>query len=92
MSWAIEPDSNVVEAETPVGLIKGHAYSITDVRLIRIQTPRVSGKIPMVRIKNPWGNEAEWNGAWGDKSPEWQYIPDEEKEKTGQTFNPDWEF
>ncbi|XP_065562636.1 calpain-A-like isoform X3 [Artemia franciscana] len=92
MSCAIEPDPNVVEAETAVGLIKGHAYSITDVRLISIQTPRVSGKIPMVRIRNPWGNEAEWNGAWSDKSPEWQYIPDEEKESIGLTFNTDGEF
>ncbi|KAK2714408.1 hypothetical protein QYM36_008839 [Artemia franciscana] len=49
--------------------------------LIRAQTPRVSGKIPMVRKRNPWGNEAEWNGAWSDKSSEWQYIPDEEKKK-----------
>lgn len=25
------------------------------------------GKIPLVRIRNPWGNEFEWKGAWGDK-------------------------
>ena len=34
---------------------------------VEIQTPRVSGKIPMMRVRNPWGNEAEWKGAWSDK-------------------------
>ena len=21
----------------------------------------------LIRIRNPWGNEKEWNGPWGDK-------------------------
>lgn len=46
----------------------------------------------MVRIRNPWGNEAEWNGAWSDGSPEWRYIPDEEKAHLGITFDQDGEF
>ena len=58
----------------------------------RIETPRVSGEIPLVRIRNPWGNEAEWNGAWSDGSAEWQYIPDEEKENLGINFEQDGEF
>ena len=57
----------MLEAETPLGLIKGHAYSITSVKLMNIQTPRMNGQIPMVRIRNPWGNEAEWRGAWSDQ-------------------------
>ena len=32
-----------------------------------IETPNMSGKIPMVRIRNPWGNEAEWKGRWSDQ-------------------------
>lgn len=32
-----------------------------------IETPTMSGKIPMVRIRNPWGNEAEWKGRWSDQ-------------------------
>jgi calpain len=56
-----------VEAETPEGLIKGHAYSITKVKYLDIQTPKSSGKIPLIRIRNPWGNEAEWTGPWSDK-------------------------
>lgn len=50
MGCSIEPDPSVLEAETPQGLIKGHAYSITKVELMDIQTPNRSGKIPMVRL------------------------------------------
>ncbi|KAH9642446.1 hypothetical protein HF086_007578 [Spodoptera exigua] len=64
---SIEPDPNILEAETPAGLIRGHAYSITKVKYVDIETPGRSGKIPLLRLRNPWGNEAEWNGPWSDK-------------------------
>lgn len=50
MGCSIEPDPNVLEAETREGLIKGHAYSITKVELMDIITPNTSGKIPMVSV------------------------------------------
>ena len=34
---------------------------------MEINTGRRTGAIPMVRVRNPWGNDAEWNGAWSDK-------------------------
>ena len=37
---------------------------------VNIQTSRMQGKIPLVRVRNPWGNEREWTGAWSDESPE----------------------
>ena len=63
----LQPDPNVLEAETPAGLIRGHAYSVTRVKYVDIETPGRAGKIPLLRLRNPWGNEAEWNGAWSDK-------------------------
>lgn len=60
-------EASQMEAVLPNGLIKGHAYSITSVKLVQVDTVRVQGRIPLVRIRNPWGNEAEWNGAWSDK-------------------------
>ena len=71
----LQPDPNILEAQTPEGLIKGHAYSITKVKYVDIHTPRSSGKIPLIRVRNPWGNEAEWNGAWSDK---WVNVTDNE--------------
>lgn len=90
--FLLQPDPNVVEARCDNGLVRGHAYSITRIKYCDIQTPRVSGKIPLVRIRNPWGNEAEWVGPWSDKSQEWQFIPPEEKEEIGLTFEHDGEF
>ncbi|XP_076548858.1 calpain A isoform X4 [Osmia lignaria lignaria] len=92
MGCSIEPDPNVLEAETPQGLIRGHAYSITRVKHVEIQTPNQYGRIPLLRLRNPWGNEAEWNGPWSDQSPEWRFIPDHEKEELGLTFDMDGEF
>lgn len=92
MGCSIEPDPHTSEAETPQGLIRGHAYSITKAQMVDIVTPKVSGKIPMLRLRNPWGNEAEWSGAFSDKSQEWQFIPDEDKEELGLVFDNDGEF
>ncbi|GAB0096124.1 Calpain-B [Sergentomyia squamirostris] len=92
MGCSLEPDPQVLEAETSEGLIRGHAYSITKVQMVDIVTPNTSGKIPLVRLRNPWGNEAEWNGAWSDQSPEWRYIPDHVKEQIGLNFDVDGEF
>ncbi|XP_049291836.1 calpain-B-like isoform X2 [Anopheles funestus] len=89
---SIEADPHVLEAETSEGLIRGHAYSITKIQLVDIETPGRSGKIPLIRLRNPWGNEAEWNGPWSDKSPEWRYIPDEQKQELGLNFDHDGEF
>ncbi|XP_039279357.1 calpain-A isoform X2 [Nilaparvata lugens] len=92
MGCSIEADPNVLEAQTPEGLVKGHAYSITRIKLVDIATPNKTGKIPLLRLRNPWGNEAEWNGAWSDKSPEWRFIPESEKQEIGLTFSEDGEF
>ncbi|XP_067627682.1 calpain-A [Eurosta solidaginis] len=92
MGCSLEPDPNVLEAETREGLIRGHAYSITKVCLIDIAVPNRQGKIPMIRMRNPWGNEAEWNGPWSDSSPEWRYIPEDQKHEIGLTFDRDGEF
>ncbi|XP_056638160.1 calpain-A-like isoform X1 [Diorhabda sublineata] len=92
MGCSIEPDPNVLEAHTPQGLIRGHAYSITRVKYVEIHTPNVSGKIPLLRLRNPWGNEDEWNGPWSDEAPEWRFISQEEKEELGLTFDKDGEF
>ncbi|KAK6028837.1 calpain family cysteine protease [Ostertagia ostertagi] len=54
---SIEADPNVWEAKLPNGLVKGHAYSITGMRIVN--GPR--GQVCLMRIRNPWGNEQNIN-------------------------------
>ncbi|KAK2154313.1 hypothetical protein LSH36_271g04040 [Paralvinella palmiformis] len=67
MGCSIDASPDQMEAQLDNGLIIGHAYSITSVRYVEVQTARVSGKIPMLRIRNPWGDSHEWKGAWSDE-------------------------
>jgi len=92
MGCSIDANPNELEAELANGLIMGHAYSITSVQMVDIQTSRKKGSLPMVRIRNPWGNECEWKGAWSDKSAEWKYISEDERKEIGLTFSDDGEF
>ena len=45
-----------------------------------------------MRVRNPWGNETEWNGTWTDGADEWSYITEEEKEILGISFDHDGEW
>ncbi|KAI8788603.1 calpain-B isoform X10, partial [Biomphalaria glabrata] len=59
---------------------------------VDIQTARWKDNIPLVRVRNPWGNGKEWKGAWSDGSKEWSLLTEEEKWKHGITFSDDGEF
>ena len=61
-----------MEAKLSVGLVKGHAYSVTDVKKIPLKGTCNSlfnflnrDKILMIRLRNPWGG-VEWRGPWSD--------------------------
>jgi calpain len=30
--------------------------------------------VHLVRIRNPWGDDVEWKGAWSDGSKEWTGV------------------
>ncbi|VDI72465.1 Hypothetical predicted protein [Mytilus galloprovincialis] len=53
-----------------------------------------SGEIPitLIRVRNPWGYKIEWRGRWGEKSREWNSIPEIEREKMGLIFRDEGEF
>jgi hypothetical protein len=48
--------------KTDKGVVKGHAYSILDVR--ELEGHR------LLQMRNPWGS-GEWKGRWSDNSGEW---------------------
>uniref|UniRef100_A0A670ZDZ2 Calpain 5 n=1 Tax=Pseudonaja textilis TaxID=8673 RepID=A0A670ZDZ2_PSETE len=84
-----------MEARLDCGLVKGHAYAVTNVQKVRLGHGLLaffkSEKLDMIRLRNPWG-EREWNGPWSDTSEEWQKVSTSEREKLGMTVEDDGEF
>ncbi|OON13718.1 calpain large subunit, domain III [Opisthorchis viverrini] len=64
---------------------------VTHICMYQIDTS-TAHQVALVRVRNPWGDEAEWKGAWSDKSPEWNQIPAETRKLVGLTFEDDGEF
>ena len=56
--------SRISEAQSK-GLQARHAYTIT--KVVEIRSPRISGGIPLIRLRNPHGNSKEWRGDWCDE-------------------------
>lgn len=81
-------DESEREDSLPNGLIKGHAYSVTNVRIINLQ----GRQSRLLRLRNPWHGTNEWNGAWSDKSPEWSMIGNHDRQEMGLVFDADGEF
>ncbi|XP_043975398.1 calpain-5-like isoform X1 [Gambusia affinis] len=84
-----------MEAKLACGLVKGHAYAVTDVRRVRLGHGLLaffkSDKLGMIRMRNPWG-QREWNGPWSDSSEEWKRVSKSERERMGLTVQDDGEF
>lgn len=95
ISASISAKGDEMEAKTNTGLVKGHAYSVTAVRNIKLGQGLLSffkrEHIEMVRCRNPWGG-TEWKGAWSDGSEEWSKVSDSEKKELGITIDDNGEF
>ncbi|XP_044538629.1 calpain-6 [Gracilinanus agilis] len=96
ISCSISADlANERLATTEQGLVKGHAYSVTAVRKLRLGEQLLgffkAEKLFMIRMRNPWGRR-EWNGPWSDSSEEWQRVSEEEKDNLGLSVTDDGEF
>eukprot|EP00931_Biecheleriopsis_adriatica_P119044 TRINITY_DN94333_c0_g1_i1.p1 TRINITY_DN94333_c0_g1~~TRINITY_DN94333_c0_g1_i1.p1 ORF type:complete len:508 (-),score=110.71 TRINITY_DN94333_c0_g1_i1:110-1633(-) len=73
-------DADHVRAD---GLVEGHTYSI-------LAVAEVEGK-QLLKLRNPWGNDREWTGAWSDKDSKWSQNP-AVREKLRPDFGPDGIF
>ncbi|XP_062849297.1 calpain-5-like [Trichomycterus rosablanca] len=87
ITCSIRPaEGEQVESVLECGLVKGHAYSVTAVRKIRVgenlQAVCRTSRMCMVRMRNPWGT-ADWTGAWSQGSQHWQQLVRSEREKMG---------
>ncbi|XP_046367219.2 calpain-A-like [Haliotis rufescens] len=58
-----------------MGLIAGHAYSLTGIRLV---IRRNGEQVPLLRLRNSHGS-SEWKGTWGDMSYEWKTVSESDK-------------
>lgn len=58
-----EEKATLAQKYKEVGLLTNHSFSLLKAR-------HVHGK-RLCQIRNPWGNELEWNGDWSDHSPLW---------------------
>jgi len=69
------------------GIVKGHAYS-----LLQVREEKADGQtMRMIQCRNPWGNNVEWKGAFSDGSPEWDDHP-ELRDLLGVDFKDDGLF
>lgn len=84
---SINPDPRIREARLPNGLVAGHAYTITKIAILDVN----SRQERIVRLRHPWGNEVEWNGAWSDRSREWNDLYNDTKAALEHTIVPDGE-
>ena len=74
------------------GLVAGHAYSITGIKWVPLRGLFSKEKVLLLRIRNPWGNEVEWNSKWSNGSLEWHCIFEPFKQMVGLQNKADGEF
>eukprot|EP01062_Namystynia_karyoxenos_P013499 TRINITY_DN14865_c0_g1_i1.p1 TRINITY_DN14865_c0_g1~~TRINITY_DN14865_c0_g1_i1.p1 ORF type:complete len:926 (+),score=211.95 TRINITY_DN14865_c0_g1_i1:88-2778(+) len=65
------------ELYNSIGLVPGHAYTVVHV----VEWPEGCSdgrtpKIQLMHIRNPWGNDKEWNKRWSDKDSAWDEHPE----------------
>uniref|UniRef100_A0A3B4U5E4 Calpain 6 n=1 Tax=Seriola dumerili TaxID=41447 RepID=A0A3B4U5E4_SERDU len=95
ISCSIKAQPHEIENRMANGLVKGHAYSVTAVKKVRLGHGLLAyfknETIPLIRMRNPWG-KIEWKGAWSDSSEEWSKVGDMERGNLGITVEDDGEF
>ncbi|XP_063067500.1 calpain-12 [Engraulis encrasicolus] len=72
---------------TSEGLVKGHAYAITDTDKVQSD----STEVLLVRLRNPWGF-VEYKGPWSDKCKDWAKVEKSEIERLELKKQEDGEF
>ncbi|GAV05007.1 hypothetical protein RvY_15199-1 [Ramazzottius varieornatus] len=101
MCAAIDIDSrDEMEAVQQNGLVKGHAYGVTNLKtILNNEVPGLlsflgagnRSAVRLIRLRNPWGRK-EWNGRFSDGSPEWNQISQQKRKELGLIFEDDGEF
>ncbi|OWA53216.1 Calpain-5 [Hypsibius exemplaris] len=89
-----------MEAVQQNGLVKGHAYGVTNIKTIQNNdVPALlsflgmgnNTAVRLIRVRNPWGKK-EWTGRFSDGSGEWNQISQAKRQELGLVFEDDGEF
>eukprot|EP00928_Gymnodinium_smaydae_P023956 TRINITY_DN19557_c0_g1_i1.p1 TRINITY_DN19557_c0_g1~~TRINITY_DN19557_c0_g1_i1.p1 ORF type:complete len:664 (-),score=86.01 TRINITY_DN19557_c0_g1_i1:212-2203(-) len=57
------------------GLVCGHGYSV--LQLVEVDSGEgAAPSVLLVQLRNPWGADACWRGAWAEGSAEWEQFPE----------------
>ncbi|KAL4647357.1 calpain-1 catalytic subunit-like [Arapaima gigas] len=72
---------------TPQGLVKGHAYAITDTDKVN----KKPSEVFLLKLRNPWGF-VEYCGPWSDKCKNWDEVDNAEKKRLELIKAEDGEF
>ncbi|XP_027901650.1 calpain-12 isoform X2 [Xiphophorus couchianus] len=72
---------------TADGLVKGHAYAITDTNKVA----KGPEEVLLLKLRNPWGF-VEFCGSWSDKCKEWADTEQSEKQRIKLKLEEDGEF
>ncbi len=83
----LQPNGNEVNHKN--GLFQSHAFEITKFATVIVSQ---GSEVRLVRIKNLWANDIEWNGAWNDLSFEWSHVNEEDKLRLEFSIRNDGEF
>ncbi|XP_043932273.1 calpain-5-like [Protopterus annectens] len=90
----LEAGANL-DSQIPCGLVKGHAYGITDIREVHLNRDLISWfkatELYMIKLQNPWG-PSEWKGAWSYRSKQYWQVGRKEWEQMGLSVKEDNQF
>ncbi|CAF1116006.1 unnamed protein product [Adineta steineri] len=92
IACSINADKRKIESVLSNGLVIGHTYSITNYYILPIKYDNNLNDRNLIRLRNPWGNDIEWNGKWSDADPIWNLFDEKTRKRLSIQRKHDGEF
>ncbi len=95
LACSINADKRKTETILSNGLVVGHTYSITNYHILSLTYENNTSKLSdrgIIRFRNPWGNDIEWNGKWSDNDPIWNLLDEKTRKRLSIRRKNDGEF